>query len=1245
VTRILVLLVGLSLGASALAGSSDPFGVLPSDPAAAWAQVSQRVLPSLAAGRETADRRVAARKAFFAGKDSLAAAFPDLVDARLGSDEVLRGRLVALDDAEVARAAERMAPLPVLDSARHRAALEAARTAALDAEDAADALERRLLLSLRAVGAAHPGLTDDGLKPLRESLDDALASAQEAARSADEQHAGAAAREVARIDAERARLERVVTTVRRAGLVQAAPRPNPMPELEELQRDVTEPWALERLALMEPFLAPSDVARVDAAERRWIAEVRLPALERDLTLALDAAPPEGLPDAERTTRMTAAEAAVRDAQDRLAATPGGLPGTVAALRHASADLEVRVAEARLGALQRAALPPADSAAATATTEAERARQEARQATTAAEVAREQAQGAQEIKIADLRAHSADAHQRAADAWEEARALEEALQESEAQRQQQLAALSDRVFAAEGRRRMGRAEIDATYADLRGFVEALRDDATAALQASDQERATARETRAQVAKEGDEIDAARSEVQAMADEDGRTAATEALDRWAAGLDDELRAREHASSVAEDHSDALLQMLRTAKKARRTLHPEVSRSERVKDRGALLVELGQELRLLPHHVISQLRGRLRTLIGLPRALLDFNYVTGLLRGSFFSLVLAFAWWLARGRTTTAASYLLARLRRADRRYRPADLLPLREPLDRFLVALVDWVLGWLLVGPVYDLLPELGFVLRSYLYLVTWRLLLALFDMAFVRHPDRRVGLLALSASNYDEGRRTLRWVAGWYLSRAYTEFVLLNVVGVDVLNRIFRFAFNWAGVAIAVRLLHEWQPLLQRRMTRMHQGSAVVRRLSGDPPHWSLRALYAIAILGYLAVASVWTLINRLARQREGLGRLLNVLSRYRMKGEERPEEQIPVPDDLVAALTIDGVAADAYVRREDVDDALEQTFGAWEKERRQGLVALVGDRGAGKTTTLDRFTTGIAKATGLRLVRGKVDRRLTRNGEALVWLSEIFAMPDPFQRAEDAIAALQAREPELIVLEHVEQAFLRTVNGFEGLQTLLYVLNACASTHFMVLSFHRPAWRYVSLLGGLVNTEVFRAVIQLPPMGEDALAQITQRRLEAAGWKPDFSELVGANPFGADPAVELERSTSVFYRLLAEASGGNPAIALDLFVRCITPELEAKTVRVKTDHALELDLVQGLSEPDLFTLVALRTQDSLDERELERVTNMAPGVVKSTVKHLEQRGLVVLAEGHVRILQSQLAAVTRTLRRRNFLQG
>ena len=85
------------------------------------------------------------------------------------------------------------------------------------------------------------------------------------------------------------------------------------------------------------------------------------------------------------------------------------------------------------------------------------------------------------------------------------------------------------------------------------------------------------------------------------------------------------------------------------------------------------------------------------------------------------------------------------------------------------------------------------------------------------------------------------------------------------------------------------------------------------------------------------------------------------------------------------------------------------------------------------------------------------------------------------------------------------------------------------------------------------------------------------------------------------------------------------------------------DDGLLVRPIPGLTEAEMFTLVALRTQDAMEMAEVARVTNMSPTQVRTTVKHLLGRGILLRHDMGVRIATAFLPAVTLTLRRRHFL--
>lgn len=1206
-----MLLLALSLWTTAAFALPD----LPEDPAAARAAVVQEVLPELEARAETARRKIAAREAYFRGEVPLAQAFPELADASLDRAAVLAGRLVRLDDRAVARSAARVAPLPDLDGAEHT--LRASTAAALDAEDAADALERRLLLGLRAWLLAHPELSAQGLAPTREALRAELEEVTAALTSAPDEARADLARRAAALDEDLRRLAVLQADLLRTATVPDAPPPDPGPDLARLDAQ-----ALYRLELAAPFLSEADRARVAEARRRWIETVRIPALQAELAAAhgQGLAVPEGELSALRAAFEAQTEPTAR----------------------AAAALAWQVAQARAAAHARASRSAGRSGSGV---QADRARERAEAAKAAAEAARRDARGSTEVRTAELGSAAARAQQRAAERWERTRDLEERLAAAQAERGERLAELTLREADVDRSGALGlgeNEEADLLYGELRSFVTALRTHAVDTGRLVGGEAAERRQMLDVLDAEREEIATARAAARELA-EAPREAWDLALDTWEAALAEERRAQDEALALARAERDQTLGVLHDAKALHRDLSSEVSRRVLEADRGELLRDLGHELSLMVPNLVGMARDRLRAIAALPRTVVgDFNWVAQVLRGSVWTLLLAGLWSLGRGRVDRAAAWLLLRLRQWDPRLRPADLAQLRAPAERCLRDTTDLLAGALLVDPVTALVPELGFALRIFLYVVVFRFGLSVFDLLFT--TEHRPALVTVGAATWSLARRSLRWGLLWYLSRRLALYLSVDLLGAYVLGSIVRVGFLLAGLALLIRLLHDWEPTLRARMARLHQGTWLVRALSTEPAHWLLHFLHSLAIGLYFAAAGIYELVNRLAREREGVGRMLNVVSRYRL-GQGDAGTVRPLPPEVARAIAEDPVGPGAVLPRPEVDGPLLSAVKAWHDERRQGLAVLVGDRGDGKRTAIDQLLQGVqGNGFGAPPVRVRLKERLTTEREMLDWLAEALGIQPSPATSEAMVEAIALRPPGIVVVEDVQLAFLRVVGGFDALRCLLYVLNASARRHFWLLTVHRPAWRYLSRLSALVNVEVFRSVVEIPPMGERLLRDLTLRRLRSLGYRLDFRALVRTNPFGADPEVEHERTVGVFFRLLAEASAGHPAVALRLLCRCLCLGEEEGVLAVRMSEALAAGAVAGLSDDDLFTLVALRTQDVLGEDELVQVTNLSASTVKSTVKHLLQRGLVYQDGPAVGICEPELPAITRTLRRRHFLQ-
>lgn len=418
----------------------------------------------------------------------------------------------------------------------------------------------------------------------------------------------------------------------------------------------------------------------------------------------------------------------------------------------------------------------------------------------------------------------------------------------------------------------------------------------------------------------------------------------------------------------------------------------------------------------------------------------------------------------------------------------------------------------------------------------------------------------------------------------------------------------------------------------------MRLLSSDPRTRLLEAPLAVPTAAYLTAAFSWDRLQHLARERQGLGRLLAMATRMTLpRDDERRAAAVALAPEVREALVADRV--DGWAERS-AERALREAAAAWEAARVRGVVLVTGDVGDGKRALLDRILPELAATR--RVVRARLDRRLLDEGDAIAWLAHALDQADLPGELEAAIDAIEALPPAVIAVEGLERAFLRTVGGFSGLRALLYALNAISGRHLVLVTAHRLAWAYLRRLGPIVNVEVVRETIDLEPLGEKATRRLALERLRAAGHEVRFDALVRPSPFGVDPAVERERATGAFFQLLADAAEGNPEVAMHLLSRCLVAHSDG-SLEVRVHESLGSASLTELTENEMFTLVALRTQGQLTEEELVGVTNLGPGVIRNVVRNLVSRGLLARDGALCSVRVDQLPAVTRTLRRRHFL--
>jgi len=752
----------------------------------------------------------------------------------------------------------------------------------------------------------------------------------------------------------------------------------------------------------------------------------------------------------------------------------------------------------------------------------------------------------------------------------------------------------------------------------------------AMAVADRELRAARET---VQVESALVAAARDDLDTLPEE-ARAEVQAALVRWTSANEDWLaHLQERVDATAPRGWVERIQRLGRLK---HRLIPEVS--PRV-FRRHLIGDARAEVAFVEPAVEYYGRNR-RAMLGdqLSNLLTDGNALFQLINGSILAALLAVGWAFGRSRASSLALTIAKRIRQGRPDLRVADIRALRDPLARTIRNVVDLALGPLLLINL-DALPELELLIRLYLYLAVYRVVLAGFDLFVVPADEARPALLVVRRETFSLLRRTVRAFTLTFVLAYFLEYVLGELLGLGTILWLTDAAL-WVWIlGLTAWSLVTWEPVMRERLRRRFtEPSGPVRWLLPEQGGVLLVLPRALGQLLLLAVGLVAEGLHRFASEGTAASSLYNMFNRAVLRDDAANR---PLEPDARAAIWEGPTPPKHLVEREELRE-VSAALVRWQDTHQRGLVAIVGDRGTGKHTAMDEIAERL-KAAGMTVRRGVMAEPL-RSREALsAWMGAAFGIPGEAHSNDDLVAMLESLEPSAILLEGVHHAFLRRVDGLVPLQSLLYALNAASHRHFLVCSVHGPAWNYFDAQGSLVDCGVFQTVVRLQPMDSQALRKITIGRAGEAGLRVDFSSL-RVESLGSDRDLEADRARNMYYRLLAEASRGNPEVALQLFARSLMRTDDPAVVQVTLREVLEPEAtLPGVGETARFVLVAINMHDRLTLDDLVEVTHLPQAEVRASVRDLVSRGLVARHADQLRLCDHRRPVVQRTLRRLHFL--
>ena len=737
-------------------------------------------------------------------------------------------------------------------------------------------------------------------------------------------------------------------------------------------------------------------------------------------------------------------------------------------------------------------------------------------------------------------------------------------------------------------------------------------------------------------------AAREFATQLSDPAARTDLEESVSGW----DDAIQRRADAESrwdqLTRSHQDALLALLMRAKEARRRLRPYVPADELASERADVWQDVRLELQLaLPN--LEAMASRRATAVRRDFASgLRLEALGRLLSSSFWILVGLVVWWVSRRRAPGLVDLVgSARVRSAT--LYGVELERLRDPVGRVAVASVDLVALSLLLGPTRQSLAEVAVLLVLFRLVVTWRLLMGLFQLSVVNRDEGRPALFRMGPKAHARAQRGARLLLLLVVAALWARYLARDFLGAEALGTLVAYVLRVGVIGLLTVQLHRAEPLLRPALAAALGPGRVSQWLtSSGRSSWLTRAPRAAVGVVTLTGLRLWQITEAAAEEGTLLGSLVNRVNRRRMK--DSAEERAPreLPRALARQLRESAAQAD-LAGEEPLVERADAALKAWDEGTdRRGLVAVLGDVGQGKGRWARQWSAHLAER-GRRVIRATVPGRLLTAPQVRQWLADVVGASS----AEGLGDRFGAMEPSVILVEDAARTFLRRVGGFEALRELLDIAASHDDRHFWVLTLHAPAWRYVVRVRRVLDRDAFQAVLELDRRTGAELRERVEFAAREASVRLDFSGLVRPGTLVEDLAMERERATDAWFRLLAEASGGNAGVAWRMAVECLSPAPIGGALRVRLSDRLARGAEASLGDVEQLIAAALYVHGPLTLEELGSVHNTTAAALAPVVRGLTDRGLLDerSADRRSELGLLHLPSVVRTLRRRHFVHG
>jgi hypothetical protein len=309
-----------------------------------------------------------------------------------------------------------------------------------------------------------------------------------------------------------------------------------------------------------------------------------------------------------------------------------------------------------------------------------------------------------------------------------------------------------------------------------------------------------------------------------------------------------------------------------------------------------------------------------------------------------------------------------------------------------------------------------------------------------------------------------------------------------------------------------------------------------------------------------------------------------------------------------------FVSRENEIAKLEKAITYWQNNQTSSVM-LIGEKGSGTSSLINIAFKKLNSS--LKVFREEFSGTIYKETDLLIYLKKLLKL-DSVETTDQLIETLNnSKERIIVIIENIEDFFLRIVEGFEALNKLMEIITSTNSKVLWITTCNTYSWDYLRKVINVNDFFVFN--IKLADLNYKIVQEIILSRHQISGYELEFlptEEISEQKSF--NKLTDLEKQEYMkkeFFENLTKQTSNNIAVALFIWLHSIKASNEEK-IQVSSEIELDFSFLKSLSDQKLFSLMAILLHDGLSSAEHSMIFNISHKASQLLFASLSDDGII-----------------------------